>query len=500
MRNLILVLFIFLNSLLVGRQNPEYKSLILLGEKLAYNFEFDSCQSMINTAIDIAPERPEAYQIKSKIHLWYFLGSKEQTDYELFFDYSDSTVLRIDSLLEENDEDVNLLYLLGNVYKYRAMAYGNNGSTLDAFWATKKAVSLFESVLDLDSNYYSAYGGIGIFEYALSYVPALFNWALSLSGLSADQNNGFEYIKKASRLGEIDQIEYQFHLSKLYDEHLAEYDESIFVLKPLLREFPQNPLFHYQAAIEYIKSRELNKATKELEIVLQINHQKFIQTNSFSNFLLGDIYFRQNDYSKALEYYLIFLTSTQTIDYTGIASLRTAHCYYFLDNEKEFKRYNILAANGNLDLEDDKFAHEMSLFVLNKGFTDDRKVLVEVENSYLSGHESEALQIIENNLDSLVIQDIIAQVLHYKTRILIDENNIEYAKNTLEMIDTLRLESAEWIEPMSFYNLAEISYKENNFDMALTYLEEAEESNDFQKKNLIQSFINGLKRKLGNTN
>ncbi len=111
MKKLIFVLYILIYSHVIDEQNPTYDNLLILGEKLAYNFEFDSCQSIIQRTMEIAPERPEAYQLKSKIHLWYYLGSKEQTDYKLFFDYSDSTVTRIDSMLEENDEDVYLLYL-----------------------------------------------------------------------------------------------------------------------------------------------------------------------------------------------------------------------------------------------------------------------------------------------------------------------------------------------------------------------------------------------------
>ncbi len=199
---------------------------------------------------------------------------------------------------------------------------------------------------------------------------------------------------------------------------MADYTNSIRILNSLITNYPNNTLFRYQAAIEYIKTHKLNKALKELEIVLKINHPKFSQTNSFSNFLLGDIYFRKKEYKNALEYYLAFLTTTKTIDYTGIASLRTAYCYYFLDNIKEFRRYAIIASNGNLDLEDDKFAKEMSLNILGNGFSDEHKILIEVENSYLSGDYSEGLQLINNNLDSLKVDHILAQLKYYKSSIL----------------------------------------------------------------------------------
>ena len=496
MKKLFFIIFIFLTFSITANQDQKYKKLIDLAEKLSYNFDFDSCEVIIQKAILTIPDNPQAFQLKSKIHLWYFLGSKEKLDYELFFNYSDSVIFKTDKLLEKKGNDPQLIYTLGNVYKYRAMAYGSNGNTLDAFWATKKSVSFFEDVIEIDSTFYSAYGGIGVFEYALSYVPALFNWAISLSGLSADQQNGFAFIKKASEKGKLDKIEYLFHLSKLYDEHLAEYSNSIGILTVLIKSFPKNTLFRYQAAIEYIKSHKLDKAAKELEFVLKINHPKFAQTNSFSNFLMGDIYFRKKEYKKALEFYLLFLKTTKTIDYTGIASLRTAYCHYFLDNIKEFRRYAILSSNGNLDLEDDKFAKEMSLNLLGNGFPDEHKLLIEVENNYLSGHYSEGLQLINNNLDSVKADHNLAQIKYYQSSILIEQKKFNEAEMTLEGIDTLELKNAEWVEPMYYLNLAKIYYFKNNIDKSLEMLELAEDNNDYRSRNLINSTINGLRNKI----
>lgn len=496
MKKLIITLYFLLAFQIIVGQNQKYNKIISQAEKLSYNFEFEACDSLINKAIKLSPQNPEAYLLKAKIHLWYFLGSKNEKDYKLFFNFSDSSLIKTDKLLELNSNNARLMYLLGNIYKYRAMAYGSNGNTLDAFWSTKKSVSFFEDVIHLDSTLYSAYGGIGIFEYALSYVPALFNWAITISGLSADQNNGFSYIEKASKKGKLDKIEYTFHLAKLYDEHLADYTKSSEILSDLLTQFPNNSLFHYQAAISFIKNKKLDKAIKELEKVSKINNPKFLQTNSFTNFLLGDIYYRKKEYSKALDYYSTFLTTTNTIDYTGIASLRSAYCYYFLDNLKEFKRYAIKASNGNLDLEDDKFAKEMGLYILGNGFAEESKILIEIENSYLSGNYKESLQLINSNIDSLKSDNIIAQVKLYKSSILLEKKKPEESELSLKGIDTLDLTTAEWVEPMYLVNLAKINYLNRNYKVSREFLELAESKNDYQNKNLIKSYINGLKRKL----
>lgn len=496
MRILITALFSFLCLPILPNNIKVYLSLVDRGENLAYNFQFDSTEVIIDKAIDLDPSRPEAYLLKSKLHLWFFLGSNDPQEFEYFMQYSDSVIIKVDRILEKEDENSAILYFLGNIYKYRAMAYGSNGNTLDAFWSTKKAVSYFENVIELDSNFYAAYGGIGIFEYALSYVPALFNWALALSGLSADQSNGFKYIKLAAENASVDKVEYNFHLSKLYDEHLAEYRKSLSVLKKLIKKYPNNQLFHYQAAIEYMKIKELDKAIDEINIVKEIDNQKFVQTLSYSNFLLGDIYFWKNEFNIALLYYKEFLTTTTTIDYTGIASLRAAICNYFLNNEEEYKRYLFLASNGNMDIEEDNQARVISLRLLEEGIEYAEVNLIKIENDYYAGNYLNAEQIIENTIDSLINDDVSATIAHIKSSILISQGKYDLAKKEIPDIDSLELDFAGWVVPLTYFNLAEISYNENDTEKVLEYLDIAENNNDYQKQNLIQSLINGLRYRI----
>jgi hypothetical protein len=467
-----------------------------LADRLTYNFKFDSSEITLNKAIAYKPDRPEAYLIKSKIYLWYYLGRKDSSDYDLFKKYSDSTIAKFEELMEENSDQPDLLYLAGNIYKYRAMAFGSIGNTLDAFWSTKNAVSFYEDVIDIDSSYYSAFGGIGIFEYALSYVPALFNWALVLSGLTADKNNGFEYIELAAEKADKDKIEYKFHLSKLLDEHLAEYESALSILKELVRMFPENQLFHYQAAIQLIKLKKLDEALRYLENVQRISHPKFIQTYSFSNFLIGDIYFRKKEYKQALIHYKSFLTSTKTIDYTGIASLRSAFSHYFLGDDKEYTKYLMLASTGNLDIEEDNMARNVSLELLENGMSKSREFLINLENDFLAGNNDSLISISKSIIDSINNNDITSQIYIYRSSVFIEENLLQDAKNSLASLESLGSDLTGWVLPMKYFNLAKINYIENNYILVNKYLDLAESENDYYKQKEIQSYINGLRRKI----
>ncbi|MFZ1289148.1 MAG: tetratricopeptide repeat protein [Melioribacteraceae bacterium] len=489
-----IILFLFA-TLSFGQSLKNYQNLVERSDRLIYNYEFEKAIDLLNSAIEKKRERPEAFLIYSKIYLWYYLGSSNSSDLQLFENYSDSVISKCNIILEENN-DINILYLLGNIYKYKAMMSAANANSLDAFWATKTSVGYYEDVLEIDSTYYSAQGGIGIFEYALTFVPSFFSWALTFSGLSADDNNGFTLVKNAYYKGKKDKIELQFHLAKLYDEYLGDYKNAIKLLDPLIKEFPKNNILIYQRAIEFIKSKNLSKAKFDLEEILKHGHPKFSQTISFSKFLLGDVYFRQNNFEKALEYYQQFLQTTKTIDYTGIASLRAAICHHFLDNPNEFRKFAVLASNGNQDIEDDNYAKELSLKFLENGLDKEWEFQIKTENLYLAGNSKKVLESINEVVDSIESEEIISLLLNYKTSALIELNKLSEAKEMANKLRNYDLQSSFWIKPMAYVNLATISMVEKKYSAAKQYVKAVSEMDNYRKKNQIKSYLNKIKNDL----
>ncbi len=496
------ILFILLLSSVISYSQitkPEYIDLINQSEELAYNFRFDEARVLTLKALELKPNRPEALHQLAQTYLWFYLGSKNPAEFYKFIDYSDSSITKAEELLDKNSKDVNLLYLFGNIYKLRAMAYGEKQETLRAFWATKKAVGYFNDVLDIDKTFYAAYAGKGMFEYALSFVPGYLKWALSITGLSSSEEYGFNHIEKAYNKAKRNRNEIEFHAAKLFDEYLADYKKSIEIMDGLVKKYPSNSLFRYQLALEFIKNKELEKAAAELDKVLEINHPKFVQTNSFANLLKADTYFFQNKFNKALEYYLKFLKTTKTIDYTGIASYRTAICYYFsgLDNNVElFKRYLILAANGNQDIEEDAIAGEKSLILLKFGLTHPHAEVIKIENMYNAGQYEKIIKDVKANQASFKDNELKALSSLYLAGAYIELNKLSKAVKIIDDLLKIKITKDLWIKPMALFYKAKIKYKMKDFQRIDKPLQVAEEANEYRKKNLIKSYINNLRRKI----
>lgn len=493
------LIFIFITIASFGQSSSNnYDELLAQSENLAYEFNFDASRVLLLRAISLQPQKPDAYHYLSRHYLWYYLGSKNITEYYKFIGYSDSALVRAEHQLDINSSDLQTLYLMGNIYKQRSMAYSENQKMMDAFWAARKAVGYYEDALDINSSHFSALGGIGIFEYALGFIPSFLQWALPVTGLSADKKDGFKKLEKAYKNGNEDKVEYMFHIAKLYDEYLADYNTAIDVLHNLVTVYPNNTLFHYQLGLEYIKAKKFNKAEKELNRVIELNHPKFLQTNAYANFLKGDLYFFQNNFKEAINYYLKFLSGTKTIDYTGIASYRTALCYHFINSEgnaEVFRRYLKLSSNGNQEIEDDAYANNISQLVLKFGVTKPRENLIKLENLFNAGEYKKVVEYFKKEKSSFRDIDMRGQALFYLSSSLIEEKKIGEAQRIAEELVTFEVSRNKWIKPMSLFNLAKIKFVQKDYFRIEEPLVRAEEANEFSKQNLIQSYINGLRRK-----
>ena len=109
---------------------------------------------------------------------------------------------KAEKILEDNSKDYQTKYLVGNLLSFRAMAQATNSQSVDAFWSSKKAVGYFEEVLKQKPKFYDAYLGLGLFDYAMSFVPDFLKWAVNLTGLSSDKDRGIPLYKDGLQKGE----------------------------------------------------------------------------------------------------------------------------------------------------------------------------------------------------------------------------------------------------------------------------------------------------------
>lgn len=493
--NVLLVFLILVTSVLKGQSG--YDALISQGISLSYSFRLDEAEAVFSNAIAASPERPEAYHYTAQLHFWAFLGSKDNSEYKIYQRWSDIAANKAESALMKNKNDYRTNYLLGNIYLHKAMAYGADNSSLSAFGAVKSSLNYFQAALRLNNSCNDAYRGIGLIHYTLDMLPSIFRWAVSLTGIDPDREKGFGYVKRAYKWGREDKTENSFHLAKLFTDYTGEYDSAMALLKPLINQYPDNPVFNYQAAVICLKGGDNIEAERYLNKVIAQNHKAVKQMNALALFLKGDTYYRRNDFQSAAQYYSRFLDNALDADYTGIASLRLAVSLQILGKSENYKRVLTSASDGNSDIFEDNYARKISRKMNGRAFTGEEILIIKGNNFIESRQYKNALQIL-SNAPLIADKDLRLNAYIIIAEAYIHEGNYSEALKYLSLADEIEPEANEWIIPKSYYLKALIEYKKGNLPLAGEYCRKGISENDSDFKDQIDTMLNNLKYKILN--
>ncbi|OGU33639.1 MAG: hypothetical protein A2068_01835 [Ignavibacteria bacterium GWB2_35_6b] len=495
--NIILFIFLAIFSNIFSQKTQD--SQIHTGLNASYNFDFEKAESIFQKIIDENPNHPAGYYFLSQIYLWKYLGGNDRGDKGIFIKYADLSIKKSEILIDKK-ETAEIYFYLGSAFQLKALALIYEGEFYDAYGDVKDAVDNLEECLELNPKFYDAYLGLGIFNYTLSYVPSFYRFLMGIFGLSSDKEKGFEQIKIAAEKGNFNKYISEFYKARLLSDYVADYNSSIRLTDNLLKQFPDNIVLHYQHGFSSLLNRDIETAEKSFAKIIEISGKEFQLTNSFAYLRMGDINFRKNNFNAAINYYEQFLNETRSFEFAGYAYYQIALCYSFLENEIEMRRNLIFARNGNLDIPDDYYAKEKSEYFYDKGFSKEYLKLIKAENLLVTKNYQSAEKII-NEISSVkkISKETSAKCEFLKSQLLFSRNDFKAAIKNAEKIKEENLKIEKWILPAANLLIAESYFQLGNFEKAESFLQKAEEQNEFEYSEQFESKIMNLKRRLSNS-
>jgi TolA-binding protein len=492
---LVFIIGFSINSYSANTQQIE--NIISEGLKQSYDFEMSAAENIFSNLIKKFPKDPRGYHYKSTIYLWNYIGNSDKKDLDRFLFYSDAAIEKANIFINDPKNEEIAKFILGSSYGYRAIAFGKSEKYLDMIWASKKSSSYLTDVIELNNQNYDAYLGLGLFKFALSKVPAAFKWALSTIGFNGDQEEGLRFLTLASEKGKFAKVEAKFYLAQIYSEYFNEYEKAGKILTQLSNAFPGNLLFLYSSAVTDLKDRSLNQSERQLLKIVKEKKSPFKQITSFSYFLLGDISFRKNNFEKAKQLYIQFLSSTLTNDYKGIAYYRLAVCHEMLNERPSAKMYFQYVNEGNLSLDDDVYAKRRGGIFANRILTDDEMSLIRFSNLVESRNYDIAVDSLMLLLEGSESNAIKSESAYWLSEAFLSlsqyDECIEYANKAIQF----KTESESWIVPFSYYNIARAFIEMKNEIKFVEFLEKASGFSNYDYENKLKSLISGLRSKNG---
>lgn len=486
-----LSLFVIITNTFVIAQSDIEKD-VLKGLDYCYNFKWNRADEEFQKLIDKYPDDMRGYHYKSTISLWYYLSSKNNDDYQNFVKYSD---IAIDKAVIQLDSDPNsdiINYTLGTAYSSRAIVFAKAGNYLNAAGASKKSENYLNESLKLNPKRADAYLGLGLFNFAVGQIPSAYKWALSLAGIKGNKEQGIQYIRKAASEGYLSKTEASYYLSQIYSEVINNYDAAATCLRQLNKKYPDNLLFNYSMGVLEIKRKNLPQAEKIISRILRTEEFNFKELIYFSNFLMGDIYYKENKFDEAKEYYLKFLNSYNQKDYKGIASYRLGICYELTNDRNNAVMYFNKTGKGNMDLDDDIYAKRKGEIFAKRTIASTEVEVLKGANIIEQGHFKEAIDKLIDDLNQIKSDRLKAEANYYISTAFFYKGDYDNSIKFANLSKGYNSSEENWIKPFTDYYLAQSMLKLNKKEDALKMIDEASDFNNYDYQNKLKNLISAI--------
>jgi len=464
---------------------------IMQGLEQSYHFKWEKAEETFKDIIKKYPERPEGYHYLSGIYVWYYLSSKDKNELNIFTAYSDTAIEKGLELLDQDSNSDTLLYLLGSNYSYRAIAFAAAENYLDAVWAGKKSNSYLEEAIEINPEKYDAYLGLGLYNFAAGQTPGAFRWVLKLAGIGGDKELGIKYLKLAADEGTYCKTEAQYYYSQVIPDSV----EGMKYLTKLVNKYPENLLFKYSLASLNIKERKLNAAEKILRKIVDYDNEKFLQVVAFSNFLIGDVFYKKNQFDSAIVHYKKFLETTPDNDYTGIASFRLGVSYEISGLRDSAVVYFSSCENGNMDLDDDIYAKRKGGIYLKRTLSENEIAVIKADNMIEAGNYRAAYDSLGSLLKKITSSKLKAEAYLYLNEAAFNLGKYGESLSLASAAIKTEVKDEKWILPYACYYAARANYYLGDEVATNYFIEQAEDYNDYDYQNKLKTLINSLERK-----
>jgi len=469
---------------------------IQVGLDKMYNFNWDESFRVFNSLIHKNIDDPRGYHYKSMIFLWYYLGNLNETNLDSFVYFSDKS-LELAELKNQKKPSPETSYLIGSIYYNKSIAEARSGNYLQALYTSNQMKSNLEDAVKQKPDFYDAYLGLGLYNFALSQIPSTLEWAANLVGITADKELGLEYVRKATQKGKLSKVDAQYYLSQLYSRVIVDNPSAKELLNNLVKRYPKNLLFNFSLAwIEY-ETNELASCEKHLRYVINSDDKLYPFVVSNSHYLLGNVFFAKNQFDSAKVHYANYIKTAVTSDYKGFSNYRIGLCYELSGNRKEAVKYYDKSDDGNTDIEEDLYAERKGDELKSNKINVNDIRLLKINNLIRQSKYDAAIDSLLSFLENpKLTNDQKAEAKFHLCEVYYRQKQLskamEYAVDSIQT----PVENEKWIHAYAHYFGAWISFYQKKMIDAELFLKQIDLLDEYDFRNSLENKIYTLQRLL----
>ena len=478
----IIILIALISFFEVHAQSDSTQQLIIKGIDFASTLKYEEAIKVFDKLIQKEPENPRGYFLKSATYFWIFsTDMHNETVGDTLKELSLQAIEVAEKRVDENKNDIDALFYLGGSYGTLGRYYGANKSYLKAYWYGQKGKNYLEEVVEMDSTYYDAYLGLGIYHYLADVLPKFVKILSFVLGVEGDKEQGIAELNLAAEKGIYTKSEALFFLGAIYTYREREYEKAINIFNKLLTKYPDNcgALIHLGRCYSFMGKCDL--ALQTYYKILNSREESHRIPMTSLHYQMGDVYYKLNNFYSAIGSFTIAVESDTSSEGSKRWSYPWSLYKLGLCYEIVGKREKAVEYYKKVKEEDSERAYKRAQKILEEPMSEIDIQLVQNRNYVDCGKHEMALESFQKLYDDLKkeknFQEKLPEINYNIGKINFDFGN--YEKSMSHFLQVIEDENAEedqlyW----AHYMLGNVYMKINNIEKALEHYELASDTED----------------------
>ena len=507
-----LIIFSFLLSIphaIYGQSNESYPSdeEIYQGLDLIYNLRFEDAEQSFKTLQTKYPYDVKSYFFESLIYFYKAIITGDEQLYEKFLELSENVINKCEDILNDDDNNIETLFYKGQAHSCRSLLMLKlNKSLFRAAINGNSGYRILNEVIERNPEFYDAYMGLGLYKIALGFVPNSFRWLLSIIGFDGNIKDGLRYLRTSMEKGKFTKVDSKVYLAIFSIREREEREkEPVKLIKSLYDQYPESPIFKLLYAGFLQQIGEVEESIRITKDALRFNNYSLKEEVRKSAFgILGNAYFRKNDFRKTIEVLETYLKFVKDDDKYNVVYFTIGSCYELLgDRETALKNYRMVRDKfiNDRDGEGEKLFYRYAMENIKEPIDEYDSILVVGMNLRESNYWEESLSVLNSLRRSKLTEKYNTD--DDKIRLYYELGNVylymDYfteAKKCFEICVTLHPKRETWLVPHSYFELGKIYIQLYNKEKAEEMFDKISDYSDYDMETLLEMRLASFKERM----
>lgn len=457
-----------------------FDSQILSGIDAMYAMRFTEAQSTFDRVISENPKDPAGYFFRSTISFWKYIFDDNQQDFKRFLTESDQAISIAEAAIEQNLSAQKAKIYLGGVYGYRCVANVKAENYLKASWDGRNCYNYVNEIIKENPNEYDAYFSMGIFHFVFGILPHSAQMLTNIAGLKGDKERGIQELEIASQKSTFNRNDAKLLLGLINVYYKNDYDKGIPYLKDLLQKYPDNVPILYALGNMECQLKKVKNAAPYYRKVLEMQNVSFKTFTSYTNFRLGEVNFRLNDFEAAKKNMQAFVMLPIDKAFRAIGFFRLAESYELTGNREKAVQGYRRAIECQNSTPEDRYAVRKARHFLKNPMTEAEKMLIRGENFIESSQFAEGDQILWQLTGNTALpKEIQAESWYYLGESARMQKQYYQSLGMFQKVIEIKPEVEKWLLPWTYFHLSQSYYGMGDAAKSAINLEKARVFSDY---------------------